>query len=515
MTTSFDPKLSRRSALAGLAALGAAGLSSQLLGDRRAHAAEKTDDPRFLIVIGGSGGASIIDAAMAIRASECKTPDVINTYEDALVTTIDGSPFRALDQKRTALGPIPQAFTANQSDFVKKHYADMMVATWRRTSVNHAIGQARAVTGNDAWRGRTLQEAVALEYGEGFALPNVNLMAGTGFTKRGIDDSLPAWCFGEQVAAPGFWPLSLDAHRGVKGAPARSVLDKARALRERLEKQSAFVRVYARNRRLAHWQHLRGDPVRALEAEALIDKLMVGKDSEKFPLSAYGLTASPDAERLYEVFPKIDSDPLEAQAALAFLLLKNRVSVSVTLGPSFNVAIAEGVEFTIGGGGGGGKGLPEGAIMNPPIAFDFSHQEHRSVQAFMWGRIYGVMDRLIGLLKSEEWAGGQSLWDRSMMYLATDFGRTKNRPAGSDEFGSGHDLDNGALVVSPLANGNRILGGVNPDTGLTFGFDPTTGTPDPNRLMEEKELYAGILHGLGVDTAGSDLPDMPAMRRAS
>jgi hypothetical protein len=187
----------------------------------------------------------------------------------------------------------------------------------------------------------------------------------------------------------------------------------------------------------------------------------------------------------------------------------------VTLGPSFNVAIAEGVEFTIGGGGGGGKGLPEGAIMNPPIAFDFSHQEHRSVQAFMWGRIYGVMDRLIGLLKSEEWAGGQSLWDRSMMYLATDFGRTKNRPAGSDEFGSGHDLDNGALVVSPLANGNRILGGVNPDTGLTFGFDPTTGTPDPNRLMEEKELYAGILHGLGVDTAGSDLPDMPAMRRAS
>ena len=101
-----------------------------------------------------------------------------------------------------------------------------------------------------------------------------------------------------------------------------------------------------------------------------------------------------------------------------------------------------------------------------------------------------------------------------MIYLASDFGRTKSRPSGSDSFGTGHDLDNGALIVSPLANGNHVLGGVDPNTGLTYGFDTTTGEPDKGRLMEEKQLYAGILQALDVDTSGSDLPDVPAMRRS-
>jgi hypothetical protein len=31
--------------------------------------------------------------------------------------------------------------------------------------------------------------------------------------------------------------------------------------------------------------------------------------------------------------------------------------------------------------------------------------------------------------------------------------------------------------------------------------------------MEERQIYAGILHALGVPTEGSGLPDMRAMRR--
>ena len=45
-------------------------------------------------------------------------------------------------------------------------------------------------------------------------------------------------------------------------------------------------------------------------------------------------------------------------------------------------------------------------------------------------------------------------------------------------FGTGHHLNNGSLIVSPFANGNRVLGGVDPDTGLTYGFDPRTGDPE-------------------------------------
>jgi hypothetical protein len=180
--------------------------------------------------------------------------------------------------------------------------------------------------------------------------------------------------------------------------------------------------------------------------------------------------------------------------------------VTVTLGPSFDAVVQDGIDL-------GGGGLPEGSIMNPPIAFDFSHQGNRSTQAFMWDRVLRVADGLIRLLKAEEFGNGQSLWDRTVIYLASDFGRSKNRPANATEFGTAHHLNNAALVISPLANGNKVLGGVDPNTGLTYGFDPISGAPQPGRTTSEAELFAGIVGVLGVDTSGSGLPSVPAMRR--
>jgi len=164
-------------------------------------------------------------------------------------------------------------------------------------------------------------------------------------------------------------------------------------------------------------------------------------------------------------------------------------------------------------GTGGGR-VAGSTLLNPPIAFDFSHQGHRSVQALMWDRLFRVADGLITLLKQEEYGNGESLWDRTMIYVATDFGRTKSRPNNADEFATGHDLNNGSLVISPLANGNKILGGVDPNTALTYGFDPRTGSPDVGRRMSERESFAGLLQALRVDTSGAGLPDMRAMRRA-
>jgi hypothetical protein len=158
-------------------------------------------------------------------------------------------------------------------------------------------------------------------------------------------------------------------------------------------------------------------------------------------------------------------------------------------------------------------GLGEGDIVNTPISFDFSHQANREVQALMWDRQLKVADKLITLLKNEEFAGGQSYWDRSMMYFPTEFGRSRNRPDNAMTFGSGHELNNGFLVVSPLANGGRVLGGVDPNSLMTYGFDPLTGRPDPKRTMTEEEIYSGLVQALGVDTAGAKLPDMKAMRK--
>ena len=66
---------------------------------------------------------------------------------------------------------------------------------------------------------------------------------------------------------------------------------------------------------------------------------------------------------------------------------------------------------------------------------------------------------------------------------------------------------------SPMANGNTIYGGVDPNTGLTYGFDPMSGVPDPDRTMTEEELFAGILQVMRVDTSPAGLPNMAALVR--
>lgn len=490
--------LTRRSVLAGLGALGAAAS----FGRPRTSRAD-VEGPRFLIVLGASGGASLLDAMLAIRESETSNPDTLNCFPDALVQDVEGSPFRAVDQSFDALGPIPMPFTATQSELVARHHANMMVATVTGTSVNHSVAQRRAVTGNEAWHGRTLQEVVAMQHGEGAILPNVHLVPGVGFAARGTDATLPDACFAEVVADPALWPLALDGVLGTKHPVEREALAAARALRnETLDPLSRFHAAFAASPKIQRWESLRGVSQQQVETARLINQLIVHADGPDHPLAAHGLQSSPDGQLVRDAFPMYATDPLHAQAALAFLLLKNRVSVTVTIGPDFSASI-DGELVP-------GQGLPEGAVANPPIAFDFSHQSHRAAQAFMWERVLSVADGLIGLLQQTEWQNGESMWDRSMIYLATDFGRAKTRPAGATDFGSGHDLNNGIVVISPLVKGNTVLGGVDRDTGLTYGFDPVSGAADPGRTMTEEEIFAGLTQALGIDTGG-ELPNVPAM----
>lgn len=483
--------LNRRRLFQGAAALSA----GALLAERSAKSEEKK--PVFLVVLGAAGGASIIDSFLAFRESECPTPDTINCFPDAEVKDISGSPLRAVDLSRKSIGAIPIGFTANQSGFVQKHKDNMLVATMTGTSVNHAVAQERSRTGNGAFKGRTLEECVALEHGSSLALPNVN-MATNGFSARGVDDTLPVWAYGAPVATPSLWPFGLDGSVGLKGAPKRELVDAARALRDtKLEPGSSFYQAFGGSEALALFQQQRADARAKLEGQDLINRLNLLGETPLTPLSSYGLTPSADASALTSTFPDLLTDELEAQAALTYLLFKQRVSTAVTIAPSFSVL------------------LGQNTVKNTPLAFDFSHNGHRAAQAVMWSRILGVADKLIGLLKGVELSpgSGESLWDRTLIYVATDFGRTKRRVGGADDFGSGHDLNNGILLVSPLVRGNTVLGGVDRSTGLTYGWNPTTGAPDPSRNATEAEVFAGILDAMDIDVTGAGLPAVTAFSK--
>jgi len=131
----------------------------------------------------------------------------------------------------------------------------------------------------------------------------------------------------------------------------------------------------------------------------------------------------------------------------------------------------------------------------------------------MWDRVFSLADRLITLLRDEPFDADTSFWDRTLLYIATDFGRTRQRPSGAVAFSSGHDLNNGVILLSPMLRGNTVLGGVDPANAMTYGFDPRTGAPDPGRHMSERDVYAGILQTLGVPAEGAALPDMSIMMR--
>lgn len=505
----MKPRLSRRDMLRALSVCGAGGaatLSPLLASCRREEdqhfgVDRKTLDPdaRFLIVIAASGGASIVDSFMAVRQRECANAATVNCFPDADVTDVSGTPFRAVRVPSQPLGAIPINVSGDQNPFVNKHKADMLVAASTGTSVNHVIAQKRSITGNGAWKGRTLQECVALQYGSTYPIPNVN-MGVQGYLERGSDDELPAYCYAENVTQPALWPLGLSGSKGIKGAPDAELIAMARKLRnEKLDPESVFARTFAKSPRLSRWYEQRSTQQDKLEAADLITRLNILPNTAQIPLNEYGLSSSPDAQRLQGLFPNFFNDPFEGQAALAFLLLKYRVSVSVTIGPSFNVVLAG------------------NQLGNPPLAFDYSHNAHRATQAFMWGKILSVADRLIDLLKAEplDATSGLSMWDRSLIYVATDFGRTRARQGGNTGFGTGHDMNNGFLMLSPMLKGNTLLGGVNKNTAYTYGFDPETGVADPMKtLSNERDIFAGMLHAMGVSTPDSGLPDAKAFRRA-
>ncbi|MCG8423390.1 MAG: hypothetical protein MJE77_36280 [Proteobacteria bacterium] len=495
-------RLSRRGFIKGIVAAAtaggvAAGIPTLLRDPRRARAGGDPDrKPTFLVVFATPGGASIIDAMLAIRHSESANFERLNCFPDEEVISVPDSPFRAVDLQRDSIGPIPFPLVTKQSEFVARHKRDMMVVTATTTSLTHSIAQKRSLTGNNAWNGRTLQEAVAIEYGADYPIANTN-MGYDGYIESGDDPTVPAWARNEPISQATLWPLGLHSSRGLKDLPDPELIDLARSLRNgKLDPESTFYRTFELSERLQRWRSQRGASQRRIEANDLVSKLNAIPDSPDFPLAEFGFAASPDAARMQQIFPDLLADPLEAQAALAFLLLKYRVSVTVTISPTFASVI-----------------LPGRQLRTTPLAFDYSHTAHRAAQAAMWKRTMGMADRLIDLLKSEEFEQGQSLWDRTVLYFATDFGRQKQRINAADSFSTSHDVNNGFLVMSPLVNGNRVLGGVDPNTGLTYGFDLKTGQPDVHRTTQEAEVYAGLLQVLGVSTTGSGLPDVPAMRR--
>ena len=497
-----DPRPSRRSALRALAAAGVgAGAFSLAPGLRfLPSAGANHDGPRFLIVMGCFGGASMLDCFMPVSVDEAWTDPQRGTVISYPTVQPEGSNIRCVDRSWPR-------------QYLERHASQSAVMSTMSSSVNHLVAQARSVNGRDVNAGRTMMEAVADVYGEGLALPNVNMGRG-GYAEPGADPSLDPRYRAEIVTNPVTFPLSMSGHAGILRNGARpaqdpvlraAMVERARALRDgELEPLSPFGQTFPSARRRRELLQARRTTEPMLETQRLIEELLFVPDlGEAFPLEAYGLTPSSEADRILDRLPGAfpanatgtPQDRLQAQAALAYLLIRTGTSAAVTLTEP------------------GTDGF---------LAFDQSHQSHRSAQQTHWDRVLRAADDLIELLSTAEYIGadgptGTSLWDRSMIVFATEFGRDKWDSGGG--FGTGHHLNNGLLVTSPLIAGNQTLGAPDPNNGFLAGFDGATGetTPfegivpgadplfsDPRQPPGEELVYGTLLAALGVEFEGQE-----------
>lgn len=489
----FMSNLSRRRLLAGGSAAAAAAAAAASLRGRRAlsdpiaagsikHLALDPEDRKLLFVVCATGGGSIIDSFLPVAESEAD-PGVapgINVYPDSLIVQPPGSNIRCVNKLSDPI------YTSSYDlpTFLAKHYQDLVVMTHEGTSVNHSVAQKRAVTGANINRGRTISEAMAEIHGAGLPLPNVNMAVG-GYVEPGDDPSLPTFARPEIVADPLMFAASTHGSRGILEAPTSQRMAQARAARAKLEAVSPFGQTYPNAPLRSTYMNVRSDLSPSLEELDLITKLMMIPPDQLPP--QYGLEASPLADQLPGAFSKLYEDRWEQQAALAFLLSHYGLSAATTISLTFD-PIFVGDE-----------------VIGTPLAFDYSHNDHRTAQNVMWSRVMLGVDGLISMLKAFDYMGDPELgkmWDRSLIYIATDFGREKIRPSNSTNFSTGHHLNNGSVLISPMLKGNQIYGGIDPDTCLTYGFDGLTGEPDEGDLKREGDVYSLVAQAMGIEFAG-------------
>lgn len=489
----------RRSALQGLlssAALPA--LTATLTSTFAAPLRAQEQDRRFLFVICGSGGADIRDSFMPLVTGEARAG--LRSHPAADIATVGNH--RCVDRQEQL-----RFFVGGnaQKTFLDENGGDLAVVAATGSSVNHIVAARRWLNGDGkVLRGRTLLESHAMRWATpDMPLPAVNLANG-GYIDPGLDGSIPAVARAETVQNALLFGMATHPSKGVlpidRGAQREALLARARAVRESLDDKSAFVSRFGASGLLQGLRSRRKETVPLMQELDLIRELTM-VSSGALPLDEYGLAASPQLPALVDAgFADLASDPFMAQAALAYLLTRSGASSAVAIGaPTAPIA-------------GPGNAAFDFTLKHSPLACDFSHTDHPATQLLMWDRLLTMTNGLIRLLKGTPFGAG-TMWDRSLIYIATEFGRSLEGN-GNQSVGTGHELNNGLVLVSPLLNGGRVYG-VLGDDGLTRGFDRDSGAVDEGSVIQEPDVVATIGQALDHELApGDDTHVLPCLLKS-
>lgn len=472
--TSYKPKkkFNRRDLIKG------AGLTTAALPflSSNSGVSQATDTERYFFIICANGGASIIDSFLPVEGDESSGRSV---HAQSFIAQPNGSNIRCVKPRGHKLeGRIPLGPDYSLETFLSRHGADTAVVSHGVSSVTHQIGQQRSLNGDGVNGGKTIAEAFCEVYGKNMMVANANMGEG-GFSLPGFAAETLSYASPEPIMDPYSFAFTMSLSEGFEKPINSSLMASIRAVRDRFDKSSHL----SKKKLVGDYLERRQDVAKRLENGDYLQSLLLLEKSAG-SLSKFGLTSSKELTSLLGSFPRLATDQFQAQAGLAYLLAKNGLSSSVTIDIGTNPVI----------------GGSDQRLLTAPIGFDWSHRDHKGAQNGMWSRVMETADGLITLLKNtpSRTDAQTSMWDKSLVYVATDFGRTKRISGG----GSGHDLNNGSVLISPLLRGNSVYGSVDASTQMTQGFDLSTGAPTTDNLIREKHIYSLISQAFEIDFDG-------------
>lgn len=463
------------SAIAGCTSLGAASwLGADAL------------DTRYLFIVAAPGGANMTDCFLAQNEGP-------GAYDYDLLLEPEYTPFNCVIPRYNTVGWSLQIGNGySQKSFLDSHHQDMAVIACEAETLERGTAARQLMTGNGINRGRTLAEHIAAAYRGRFTLPNVN-MATTDFAAPGTDPYLNDSARAEVIADPLMFAFATHGFAGLSHQPSAAKVQLERQLRLSLEKNSKFYRDNSDHPTVARYIYNRDVIMTSLEKNQLMMNLLID-GTARGRYRRHGLRMSAAMGQLSQQFSQLGTDPLEAQMALAFLLAKRGLTNVCTMSPGTNVVLSR-----------------DGKRANTaPMGFNWSHTDHRSGQNSMWSYVLKNVDGLINLLKATDIEGNPAkgkMWDKSVIYITSEFGRDRVQEGGSEPHKS-----NANMIVSPLVNGNRFYGSLDASTGQIGGFNPETGEPESWRQITAADHYSIIADLMGAPFTGQR--DFPCIKKS-
>lgn len=125
-----------------------------------------------------------------------------------------------------------------------------------------------------------------------------------------------------------------------------------------------------------------------------------------------------------------------------------------------------------------------------------THSSHKAIQEILCQRLANFLDVLISAMKGSVDQQNQNIFDKTVILVTSDFGRTPHYNATG---GTDHWISDSVALFAGSATGIQA-GSIGPRTAYPMA-------PGPGSVIRRRDIWASIFRAFGISNYGKYLPD--------